>query len=205
MQRLKRASVQAKCGNRIRMSIAPTSIARIKPVSTASRASAEHRAQSDSGGDSVNFSTLNTTAISRFERFVVTILQWLLILVIVIALIELGAVIFRVIATALAGDASSLLLRMDSIAELQHSVQRTFAGVLLIILGLELLDTLKVYFTEHRLRLEVILIVAIIAVGRHIIQLDLERLEATVLLGIGVLVVALTAGYFLIKRASMSA
>jgi uncharacterized membrane protein (DUF373 family) len=153
----------------------------------------------------VNFSTLNTTAISRFERFVVTILQWLLILVIVIALIELGAVIFRVIATALAGDASSLLLRMDSIAELQHSVQRTFAGVLLIILGLELLDTLKVYFTEHRLRLEVILIVAIIAVGRHIIQLDLERLEATVLLGIGVLLVALTAGYFLIKRASMSA
>jgi uncharacterized membrane protein (DUF373 family) len=153
----------------------------------------------------VNFSTLNTTAISRFERIVVTILQWLLMLVIVIALIELGAVILRVIATALAGDASSLLLRMDSIAELQHSVQRTFAGVLLIILGLELLDTLKVYFTEHRLRLEVILIVAIIAVGRHIIQLDLERLEATVLLGIGVLVLALTAGYFLIKRASMSA
>jgi uncharacterized membrane protein (DUF373 family) len=153
----------------------------------------------------VNFSTLNTTAISRFERIVVTILQWLLMLVIVIALIELGAVILRVIATALAGDASSLLLRMDSIAELQHSVQRTFAGVLLIILGLELLDTLKVYFTEHRLRLEVILIVAIIAVGRHIIQLDLERLEATVLSGIGVLVLALTAGYFLIKRASMSA
>ena len=39
-----------------------------------------------------------------------------------------------------------------------------------------------------------------IAVSRHIIQLDFEHTGGLELIGIGVLVIALAAGYFLVKR-----
>jgi hypothetical protein len=45
------------------------------------------------GDDSVNLTDLDSAAISRFERIVVVLLQWLLILLIAIALLELGALI----------------------------------------------------------------------------------------------------------------
>lgn len=89
---------------------------------------------------------------------------------------------------------------VDSVPDLQFVVQRRFAGVLLVLLGLELLESLKIFFKEHKVRLELILIVAIIAVSRHIIQLDFEHVQGFELIGIGALVIALTAGYFLVKR-----
>jgi uncharacterized membrane protein (DUF373 family) len=82
-------------------------------------------------------------------------------------------------------------------------VQRGFAAVLLLMLGLELLDSLRTYFTEHRVRLEMILIVAMIALCRHVILLDVEHLDAMQLLGISALALALTTGYFLVKRAQI--
>jgi len=69
-----------------------------------------------------------------------------------------------------------------------------------VVLGLELLETLRAYFTEHRVRLEVILVVAIIAVGRQVIQIDFEHTPGMVLLGLSGLILALTLGYFLIKK-----
>jgi uncharacterized membrane protein (DUF373 family) len=67
-------------------------------------------------------------------------------------------------------------------------------------LGLELLETLRTYFSEHRVRLEVILIVAIIAAGRHVIQLDFEHIDGLALIGMAAVVLSLTAGYFLIRK-----
>jgi uncharacterized membrane protein (DUF373 family) len=92
--------------------------------------------------------------------------------------------------------------QIDTIPELHHGLQRGFSGALLVLLGLELLDTLKTYFAEHRVRAEVILIVALIAVGRHIIQLDFENAQPGALAGISALTLALTLGLFLVKRAA---
>ena len=91
--------------------------------------------------------------------------------------------------------------RIESAAALLPMLQQSFGGVLTVMLGLELLETLKAYFTEHHVRLEVILVVAIIAVGRHVIQLDFAHTPGTALLGISGVILALTFGYFLIKKA----
>ncbi|HEY6645046.1 phosphate-starvation-inducible PsiE family protein [Povalibacter sp.] len=93
------------------------------------------------------------------------------------------------------------VLVVGSVPHLQRAIQGAFAGVLLIILGLELLDTLKTYFTDHRLRLEIILIVATIALGRHIIVLDFDRVTGDLLLDIAALTLAVTGGYYLVRRA----
>jgi uncharacterized membrane protein (DUF373 family) len=130
-----------------------------------------------------------------FEAFIVIALQIMMMFVIALAVFEVGVLLYR-------GAATLFLGNIDTIHELQSALQRAFAGVLLVLLGMELLETLKNFFTAHHVRLQVILIVAIIAVTRHIMVLDLDHTEAGVLLGVGVLIVALTLGYFLIGRAT---
>lgn len=84
---------------------------------------------------------------------------------------------------------------IETIDEFQTAVQSLFAGVLLVVLGLELMDTLRNYFIEHRLRVELLLSVALIAVARHVIQLDYEHASPWLVIGIAFLVFSLTASY----------
>ena len=90
--------------------------------------------------------------------------------------------------------------QIDSIAELQQAVKALFAGVLLVVLGLELMDTLRVYFTEHRLRVEFLISVALIAVARHVIQLDYVHESPWLVIAIAVLIFALAASYFAVRK-----
>ncbi|HTL90812.1 MAG TPA: phosphate-starvation-inducible PsiE family protein [Steroidobacteraceae bacterium] len=85
--------------------------------------------------------------------------------------------------------------QIDSIAELQQAVQSLFAGVLLVVLGLELLDTLRNYFIEHRFRVEFLISVALIAVARHIIQLDYEHTSPGLVMAVALLIFGLAASY----------
>ena len=70
-----------------------------------------------------------------------------------------------------------------------------FGGVLLVVLGLELMDTLRHYFIDHRLRVELLISVALVAVARHLIQLDYEHVEAWRVAAMGLLVLSLAASY----------
>jgi uncharacterized membrane protein (DUF373 family) len=90
--------------------------------------------------------------------------------------------------------------QIDSIAELQQAVQALFAGVLLVVLGLELMDTLRNYFIEHRLRVEFLISVALIAVARHVIQLDYEHESPWLVIAIAVLIFALAVSYVAVRK-----
>jgi len=90
--------------------------------------------------------------------------------------------------------------KIDSIAELQDAVQALFAGVLLVVLGLELMDTLRNYFIEHRLRVEFLISVALIAIARHVIQLDYEHASPWLVIAIAVLIFSLAASYVGIRK-----
>ena len=85
--------------------------------------------------------------------------------------------------------------KVETIGQLQDAVQALFAGILLVVLGLELMDTLRNYFIEHRLRVELLLSVALIAVARHVIQLDYEHTSPGLLTGIALLVFSLATSY----------
>ncbi len=140
---------------------------------------------------------------SNFERIVIVLLQILLLAVLVIAIAEMFVLFYQAIARHF--DGGQTVLDVETVSDLQRAVQRAFAGILLIILGLELLDTLRSYFTEHRLRLEIILIIATIAIGRHIIVLDFEHVRGDTLLGIAALTLAVTVGYYLVRRSAQGA
>jgi uncharacterized membrane protein (DUF373 family) len=84
---------------------------------------------------------------------------------------------------------------IGNVAELQQAIQALFAGVLLVVLGLELMDTLRNYFIEHRLRVELLISVALIAVARHVIQLDYEHTDPWLVAAMALLVLSLAASY----------
>lgn len=129
-----------------------------------------------------------------FERAIIRFAQALLMVLLTIAALHMAHLLWS--------GARKHMFTIADVSELQFLVQRGFGGVLLLLLGLELLDTLRTYFTEHRVRLEMILIVATIALGRHVILLDVEHLDALQLMGISALALALTTGYFLVKRSA---
>ena len=48
-----------------------------------------------------------------------------------------------------------------SVDFLHEILDRTFGGILIVFLGLELLETFKVYFKEHEVRVEAVIVAAI--------------------------------------------
>jgi len=78
-----------------------------------------------------------------------------------------------------------------------------FGGFLLVLIGIELLDTIKIYMKDNIIHVEVVILVAIIALARKIIILKVEDYSGVVIIGIGVLILSLTGAYFLIRKAGL--
>src|SRR5262245_34177526 len=88
----------------------------------------------------------------RFEMFAIAFAQLLLIFVIGVIVLELAWLLIT--------ETWNRVRDIGSVADLQRISQGAFGGVLLILLGLELLESLRTYFTEHKVRLELILVAA---------------------------------------------
>lgn len=73
---------------------------------------------------------------------------------------------------------------------------------LTVLIALELIETVEVYFRKHAIHVEIVVLVAIIALARKVIILDLTKYEPLVLFALGFLVVALGATYYLVRKAA---
>ena len=76
-----------------------------------------------------------------------------------------------------------------------------FGFFFMILIGLELLETIKTYITKEQIHVEIVFLVAMIAIARKVIILDLKKLDALSLVGIASIIVALSGGYLMIKHA----
>jgi len=129
-----------------------------------------------------------TLLLKKFERVIVTTLIVMMGLTILLATIELGWFILRDIITP-----PLLLLEI-------HELLDIFGLFLLVLLGIELISTLKTYLTENEVHVEVVFAVALIAIGRKVIILDIKEVSSIALLGIAAVILSLSVGYFLVKR-----
>ena len=134
-----------------------------------------------------------SAAFRKFETASVIVLKVLLIMSVAVAIVMLYVLFFSGIREHLSS--------IDTVGNLQTALQHVFAGVLLVLLGLELIETLNAYSADHHVRIEVVLIVAMIALGRHIVQMDFEHVSGQILLGVAALMAALATSYFVIRRA----
>jgi uncharacterized membrane protein (DUF373 family) len=128
------------------------------------------------------------STLKLFEKLVVVSLVGMMALVVTLATLELGWIIVKDIITP-----PVFLLEINELLDI-------FGLFLLVLIGIELLDTIKSYLAEHKLHVEIVLVVAMIAIARKVIILDTEKLSDLTLIGIGAIILALAIGYFLVKQ-----
>ena len=128
--------------------------------------------------------------IEKFEHVINVVLLVMLAIVVLLATIDLGWIIVKDILTP-----PVLLLEVDELLEL-------FGAFLLVMIGVELLDTVKIYITKKTIHVEVVLLVGIIAIARKVVILEPKTMDALTLIGIAAIIFALTAGYYFVKLAA---
>lgn len=125
------------------------------------------------------------------EKIIIHALIVMMAGILILATIELGYFLLNTII-----ESRSLLINLDNLLDL-------FGIFLLVLIGIELLDTIKVYFKENVVHVEVVVLVAIIAISRKVVILKAEELPGLTLLGIAAIIVALAVAYFLIRKAGL--
>lgn len=129
----------------------------------------------------------------KIEKYIIYTLIIMMAGILILATFELGYYLLRSIL-----NSDYLLIDLDELMDL-------FGVFMLVLIGIELLDTIKVYLRDNVVHVEVVVLVAIIALARKVIALKLEKLSGDVIIGLGLLIVALGATYYLIKRAGLLA
>lgn len=125
----------------------------------------------------------------KYEMLMIRVLIVMMGVVLTLVVVDLGWIIGKDIL-----ESRFLLLSIDQLLEI-------FGLFLLVLIGLELLETvMRTYITQGQPHYEVVLTVAIIAVARKVIILDIKEVDAWVLIGIASLIMGLTVGYFFMKK-----
>jgi len=126
--------------------------------------------------------------LKKFEKVITVTLVVMMAIVVLLATIELGWIIIKDIITP-----PVFLLEIEELLDI-------FGLFLLVLIGVELLETIKAYVKENVVHFEVVLTVAMIAIARKVIILDVKELPSMTLVGIAAIIVALAAAKFYYRR-----
>ena len=127
--------------------------------------------------------------LKKFERIIVIALLGMMALVVLLGTMELAVIILD----QMLQPPRFILLGMSELLAI-------FNFFLLVLIGLELIEVIKVYLVDEQVHVEVIFLVAIIAVARKVIVLDIKELDPLVSLAMAAIIVSLAGGYYLLKR-----
>jgi uncharacterized membrane protein (DUF373 family) len=137
-----------------------------------------------------------------FERAIVIVLLVLLMLVVLWSSGMLAVEIVKSLLTRALGGPPADPNYVTEFFERLSGLHVIFGGFLLILIGLELMKTIVAYLDHHELHVEVVFTVAMIAIARHAIDLNLSETRPATLIGMGALIVALSGGYYLFRKSS---
>ena len=122
----------------------------------------------------------------KWMSFVVLILMAI---VVTIAIVELGIILYL-----------DLFDPTDDVLFLEiNELFRIFGFFFIILIGFELIETVEMYFKDNVIHAEVVLLVAVIAVSRKVILLDLEKYDPLAIIGLGIIIITLGGCYWFIK------
>ena len=111
-----------------------------------------------------------------FERIVIVSLLGMMMLAVLVSTIELAVI--------LAQELLRPPIMLLNVAEMLE----VFGFFLMVLIGLELLETIKAYLDEDRVHVEVVFLVALVAVSRKVIILDYKLITPGVLYGMSALI-----------------
>jgi uncharacterized membrane protein (DUF373 family) len=126
--------------------------------------------------------------LGKFESVITGALLVMMTGVVLLASIELAWILIQDVLTP-----PLFLLEIDELLGV-------FGQFLLVLVGIELLHSMKLYLEDHEVHLEAVIAVAVIAVARKIVVVDPKTLPAGALLGQAALMLALALAYYLVRR-----
>lgn len=131
--------------------------------------------------------------LKHFERGLIYVLIVMMVFVVGASTIRLG---WKIIEELI--NPPFLFLNIDQLFTV-------FGFFLMILIGIELLESLKAYVSEDQIHVEVIFTIALIAVARKVITLDMTKMDPFALMGIALILLSLAIGYYLLKMAHKKA
>jgi uncharacterized membrane protein (DUF373 family) len=128
------------------------------------------------------------TYIDRFQNAILALMTWTMALVTLIVTLD---VIYSL--------ARYLLLPPVSLQI--NELLNFFASILLVVIGVELLDTFRKIEHDKTVNVLTILLVTLISVARKVILMGLnDTPDYMGLIGLSVIIISLSLGYYLIKK-----
>jgi uncharacterized membrane protein (DUF373 family) len=127
--------------------------------------------------------------LEKFERIIVLTLMAFMMFAVLLATIEVGVILWQQMVKP-----PLMLLDVKEMMEV-------FGFILMVVIGLELLETIKAYLDKKVIHVEVVLLVAIVAVARKIIIMDYKEITPEMIFAVAALVISLSIGFFAVRRA----
>ena len=130
--------------------------------------------------------------LKTFEKYVAITLMLMMAVVIFFGTIEVGyLIVIDLLSPPL------FMLEVNEFLEI-------FGQFLLVLIGVELLETINSYHEDRTIRVEIVVIVAIIAIARKVITLDYKTLSSYTFFDVGAAVLFLAITFYLLKKARVS-
>jgi uncharacterized membrane protein (DUF373 family) len=126
--------------------------------------------------------------LKKFEKVIVLALLGLMMLAVFASTVELAIILWQQLIKP-----PVMMLNLEEMLEV-------FGFFLMVLIGLELLESIKAYLDKSRVHVEVVFLVAIVAASRKIIILDYKTVTSDMLYGIAAVIVALGIGFYLVRR-----
>ncbi|BAT51315.1 hypothetical protein NOS3756_02380 [Nostoc sp. NIES-3756] len=127
--------------------------------------------------------------IENVEVIVSKVLSIFMVLVILVAIVDLGIFIVKEVFTVPYGKINTTLFKV-------------FGLFLNILIALEILENITAYLKKHVFQVELVIVTSLIAVARKIIILDLEKVQGIDIIGLGTAVLALSISYLIIRSSN---
>lgn len=132
---------------------------------------------------------------SKFIKYVERLIIWgILIVMSVILVLAFIDIVYEIFKEIMAEP----IFIIDS-----SGLMGLFSLFLVLLIGLELLETVKAYLKEDIVHVEFIILVAIIAISRKAIVWDFKKYTTEELISLAIMTVALGITYFLVKKADV--
>jgi uncharacterized membrane protein (DUF373 family) len=124
--------------------------------------------------------------INKFQKLVVWSIIWMMVVVIFSTTVEIGWIIVRSLSTP-----PYFMFQVDKVLDI-------FGLFFIVIIGIELLETIKMILDESMMNVGVMILVGLTALVRKILIIDVKETSPLFLVGMGLLIVALSGAYYLV-------
>ena len=127
--------------------------------------------------------------VHNIEKFVSKVLAIGMLIVIIIAIVDLGILLFKELFTEPIGFFNTTLIEL-------------FGLFLNVLIALELLENITAYLEKNVIQVELVIVTSLIAVARKLIILDLEKTSGIQLIGLAIAIFALSVSYWIVRRST---